>query len=148
MTRMSLVASATKEVPHQPPCCPATGPNINMSPRVQPPRNAPPARFRKPDHRSQILSSSSAIHHHLLQIRLSPRYCDQAHLRTFPFLISSYNAKLSAKCSVDGILPHKMAATRALETGLQRMSITDENDPGETGRIYQKSKVSSNSHSP
>ncbi|KAI3399041.1 hypothetical protein diail_7841 [Diaporthe ilicicola] len=34
-----------------------------------------------------------------------------------------------------------MAATRALETGLQRMSITDENNPGEAGRIYQKSKT-------
>lgn len=35
-----------------------------------------------------------------------------------------------------------MAATRALETSLQRMSITDENNPGEAGRIYQKSKLS------
>lgn len=75
LTRMSLVASATKEVPHQPPCCPATGPNINMSPRVQPPRNAPPARFCKPDHSSQILSSSSTIHHHHLQ---SASYLDTA----------------------------------------------------------------------
>lgn len=80
-------------------------------------------------------------------IRLPPRYCNQAQLRPISFSISPYNARPSAKCSVD-ILSHKMAATRALETGLQRMSITDENDPGEAGRIYQKSKVSSNSHSP
>lgn len=38
-----------------------------------------------------------------------------------------------------------MAATRGLEAGLQRMSINDENDPGETGRIYQKSKTASSS---
>lgn len=34
-------------------------------------------------------------------------------------------------------------ATSRLETGLQRMSINDENNPGEAGRRYQKSKVSS-----
>lgn len=38
-----------------------------------------------------------------------------------------------------------MAATRGLEAGLQRMSINDENDPGETGRIYQKSKTATSS---
>ncbi|ROV98962.1 hypothetical protein VSDG_03715 [Cytospora chrysosperma] len=38
-----------------------------------------------------------------------------------------------------------MAATRGLEAGLQRMSINDENDPGETARIYQKSKTATSS---
>lgn len=89
----------------------------------------------------------SAIQHHLRSASL-PRYYNHAQLRParFPISISTYNANPSAKCSVDGILPRKMAATRALETGLQRMSITDENDPREAGHIYQKSKVSSNSH--
>ncbi|KUI59352.1 Serine/threonine-protein kinase ark1 [Cytospora mali] len=41
-----------------------------------------------------------------------------------------------------------MAATRGLEAGLQRMSINDENDPGETGRIYQKSKLSQSTSRP
>ncbi|KAK7742042.1 spindle assembly checkpoint kinase [Cytospora paraplurivora] len=36
-------------------------------------------------------------------------------------------------------------AGRTLEAGIQRMSINDENDPGEAGRIYQKSKTAASS---
>jgi aurora kinase, other len=30
---------------------------------------------------------------------------------------------------------------RTLETNFDRLSVNDENDPGETGRLYQKTKV-------
>jgi len=32
-------------------------------------------------------------------------------------------------------------ATKTLEARFERMSVNDENDPGESTRIYQKSKV-------
>lgn len=32
-------------------------------------------------------------------------------------------------------------AARTLEARFERMSVHDENDPGETGKLYQKSKV-------
>ncbi|KAJ4304016.1 spindle assembly checkpoint kinase [Collariella sp. IMI 366227] len=39
-------------------------------------------------------------------------------------------------------------ATRTLESRFERMSVNDENDPGETGRLYQKTKtIGSSTHS-
>ena len=34
-------------------------------------------------------------------------------------------------------------ATRTLEARFERMSVNDENDPGENARLYQKTKVCS-----
>jgi len=34
-------------------------------------------------------------------------------------------------------------ATRALEARFERMSVNDENDPGDGSRLYQKTKVGS-----
>jgi len=39
-------------------------------------------------------------------------------------------------------------ATRALEARFERMSVNDENDPGDGSRLYQKTKVGLPSPSP